>query len=51
MTAGIFTKIQGLQNDVRDFLTLPIPKAVWEKIKPFQDGDFVTFVESCRDWK
>jgi hypothetical protein len=47
MKAGIFTKIQGLQNDIRDFFALPIPKIVWEKIKPFQDGDFVAFVENC----
>ena len=47
MKAGIFVKIQGLQKDIRDFFTLPIPKAMWEKIKPFQDRDFVAFVESC----
>jgi hypothetical protein len=47
MEAGIFVKIQGLQKDIRDFFTLPIPKSVWEKIKPFQDRDFVIFVESC----
>jgi hypothetical protein len=44
---GVFVKIQGLQRDVRELFTLPIPKAVWEKIKPFQDGDFVVFVENC----
>jgi hypothetical protein len=43
--AGIFVKIQGLQKNIRDFLTLT--KAVWNKIKPFQDGDFVAFVENC----
>jgi hypothetical protein len=47
MTAGIFTEIQGLRKDTRDFFTLPIPKAVWEKITPFQDKDFVAFVESA----
>jgi hypothetical protein len=47
MAAGIFTEIQGLRKDIRDFFTLPIPKAVWEKIKPFQDRDFVAFVESA----
>jgi hypothetical protein len=47
MKAGIFVKIQGLQTDIQDFFTLPIPKIVWEKIKPFQDQDFVAFVESC----
>ncbi len=47
MEVGLFIKIKGLQSDIRFFLSLPIPKAVWEKIKPFQDVDFVTFVESC----
>jgi len=47
MTAGIFSKIQGLQNDIRDFFALPIPKAIWEKIKSFQDKDFVAFVDDC----
>lgn len=47
MKAGLFIKIKGLQSDIRFFLSLPIPKAVWEKIKPFQDGDFVAFVENC----
>jgi hypothetical protein len=31
---------------IRDFLKLPIPKIVWEKIRPFQDEDFVEFVET-----
>lgn len=44
---GEFVTLEGLQRDVREFFALPIPKAVWEKIKPFQDRDFVAFVESC----
>jgi len=47
MKQGEFVKLEGLQNDVREFFTLPIPKAVWEKLKPFQDDDFVALVESC----
>jgi hypothetical protein len=47
MKAGIFVKIQGLQTDIQDFFTLPIPKAVWEKIKPFQDKDFIAFIDDC----
>jgi hypothetical protein len=47
MEAGIFVKIEGLQTDIRDFFELPIPKAVWNKMKPFQDGDFVEFIEDC----
>lgn len=47
MKHGEFVKLEGLQNDVRGFFTLPIPKAVWEKLKPFQDAKFVAFVGSC----
>jgi hypothetical protein len=44
---GEFVTLEGLQRDVREFLILPIPKTVWEKIKPFQDEKFVVFVEKC----
>jgi hypothetical protein len=39
---------EGLQRDVCAFFSLPIPHAVWEKSKVFQNDDFVAFVESCR---
>ena len=45
--SGIFVKIERLKDDVRYFISLPIPKAVWMKIKPFQDQALVTFVESA----
>jgi len=45
MKARMFVKIEGLQQDVRELFALPIPKAVWEKIKSFQDADFVSFIE------
>lgn len=41
----------GLRRDVVEFLSLPIPKAVWENIKMLQNDDFVAFIESCRNWK
>lgn len=44
---GEFVKLEGLERDVREFFTLPIPKAIWEKSKPFQDERFVAFVERC----
>jgi hypothetical protein len=44
---GMFVKIQGLKSDIKDFMALPIPKRVWERLKPFQDENFVTFVEKC----
>lgn len=44
---GEFVKLEGLEQDVREFFTLPIPRAVWERLKQFQDGKFVAFVENC----
>ena len=41
-------KQEGLRRDVGSFLSLPIPQAVWEKTKIFQNADFVAFVEKCR---
>ena len=42
---------EGLRRDVWQFFTLPIPGAVWEKIKILQNDAFVAYVESCRNWK
>lgn len=44
----LVTQQEGLRQDVRSFFSLPLPKAVWEKTKPFQNEDFVNFVEMCR---
>jgi hypothetical protein len=38
----------GLRRDVAQFLSLPIPRDVWEKITASQNDDFVAFIESCR---
>jgi hypothetical protein len=45
----LVTKQEGLRQDVRSFFSLPLPKAVWEKTKMFQNEDFVKFVESCQN--
>jgi hypothetical protein len=47
MKHGEFVTLDGLQKDVREFFTLPIPKAVWEKLKPVQDAKFVVFIEAA----
>lgn len=36
---------QGLRKDIRFFLSLPIPRAVWEEMKAFHDREFIRFVE------
>jgi hypothetical protein len=48
MRDELVVKLEGLRGDIAQFLSLPVPKAVWEKIKQFQNDDFVAFVESCR---
>jgi len=47
----LVVKVEGLRRDIAQFLSLPIPREVWEKIKVLQNDDFVAFVESCRNWK
>jgi hypothetical protein len=40
---------EGLCQDIGEFFSLPIPKAVWLKNKLLQNQDFVAFVESSRN--
>ena len=51
MSDQLVVKVEGLRRDVAQFFSLPITREVWEKIKVLQNDDFVTFVESCRNWK
>jgi hypothetical protein len=45
MRSGFFRKPHGLRKDIVRFFSLPIPRAVWEKVKFLQDAPFVEFVE------
>jgi hypothetical protein len=47
MKYGEFVTLEGLEKDVRGFLSLPIPKMLWKKLKPLQDGNFAEFIEKC----
>ena len=51
MNDQLVVKIEGLRRDIAQFLSLPIPSAVWERIKILQNDDFVAFVQACRNWK
>lgn len=51
MDDQLIVNIEGLRRDVAQFLSLPIPRAVWEKVRVVQNDDFVVFVESCLNWK
>jgi len=43
----VFQKPEGLRKDIELFFSLPIPRAVWEKVKILQDAAFAEFVENC----
>lgn len=48
MRDEMIVKMEGLRRDAGAFFSLPIPWAVWEKTKRFQNADFIEFVEECR---
>lgn len=47
MKDGEFVQLEGLEKDVLEFFKLPIQKVIWDKLKPTQDREFVSFVENC----
>jgi len=44
---GLSVRPDRLRQDIMELFSMPIPRAVWEEIKPFQDCEFVWFVEWC----
>lgn len=44
---NVLVSLPGVRKDVREFFTLPIPRAVWETHKDFQSDELTAFVESC----
>ena len=44
---GMYFVENGLREDVANFFNLPIPAAVWQEMKIYQDYDFISFVESA----
>jgi hypothetical protein len=51
MSDRLVVKYEGLRRDIAQFFSLPIPQAVWDRIKVFQNGALVRFIEECRTWK
>jgi hypothetical protein len=45
--SGFFRRPHGLRKDIEMFFSLPIPQAVWKKVKVMQEPAFVRFVEHC----
>ena len=47
MENRLVIKADGVRRDVQQFFSLPIPKAVWAKMKSLNNPDFVDFVDRC----
>lgn len=43
--AGALITLAEIKTDIRDFFSLPLPRAVWEKTKNLRNRQFVRFVE------
>lgn len=41
----VLPKLGGLDEDIRDLFTLPIPRAIWDKTKPFRDQDTIRYID------
>ena len=48
MKNDLYTEPEGMREDIRQFFSRPMAIAVWDKLKVFQDKDFVKFVETSR---
>lgn len=44
---GFLSQPEGVTRDIQLFFSLPIPKAVWRKVRDLQDRQFVKFVENA----
>lgn len=46
--SAVIAKPENLAEDIRSFLSLPVPAHIWRHLKEAQDADFVRFVEKSR---
>jgi hypothetical protein len=47
MNDELLLKLEGARQDMAQFFSLPVPKAVWQKTKPLQNQDFAAFIDSA----
>ena len=43
--SGALITLEEMKSDVREFFSLPLPRAVWEKTKSFRNRQFVKFIQ------
>lgn len=37
----------GIQLDIKQYFSLPIPNQVWQEVKPYQDSEFIRFISDA----
>lgn len=42
---GVIASLDGVEADIRQFFSKPIPRIIWNQKREFQDLDFVQFME------
>jgi len=42
---GQFDFFEGIENDIRRYLSFPLSNQVWEEVKMFQDREFVAYID------
>ena len=50
-TRDLVIEMDGIKRDVSQFLSLPVPRAVWEKWKVVQNADVVAFIDGSLNSK
>jgi len=48
MKDQLVIELEGMRRDIAQFLSLPVPREVWKRIRPLQNADFVAFVENSK---
>jgi hypothetical protein len=43
---GVLPKLEGLDADIRQLLSKPLPHAVWRQMRPYQNRAFVEYVDA-----
>jgi len=43
---GQLESFKGIEDDIKRYLKLPLPKKVWNEVKKFQDGEFVAYIDA-----
>lgn len=41
----VIPPIEGIEADIRDILSYPLPKAVWKDVRPYHEKTFAAFVQ------